>query len=343
MKKIEQIKETLMARQYKWLITGVAGFIGSNILEFLLKNNQIVIGIDDLSTGSMANLNHVKELVGVDNWKNFTFVKGDIRDLKVCMAAAKNVDYVLHQGALGSVPRSIKDPMLSNEVNVSGSINIFWASKEAKVKRIVYASSSSVYGDDEGLPKIESRVGSPLSPYAITKKVNELYAKVFSEQYGIEIVGIRYFNVFGPRQSPDGPYAAVIPKWVNAMLQGHSISIYGDGETSRDFTYVENVVILNTLVALSSTRIEPGTIINGALGDTTSLNNLFNYLRDGLVKIGAKKEIPNPKYEDFRAGDIRHSMANMDKAREIFNYEPLIKVEEGIEKTLKWYVQNIVG
>lgn len=336
-----EIKEKLKINQRTWLITGCAGFIGSNLLEFLLSANQKVVGLDNFATGFQKNLDQVQEIVGPTLWKNFSFTQGDLRDVETCQKVCRGVDYVLHQGALGSVPRSIKDPKTSNDVNIGGTLNIFLAARDEKVKRVVFASSSSVYGDDKNLPKIESQVGSPLSPYAVTKKVKELYAKVCSEQYAVEILGIRYFNVFGPRQNPEGAYAAVIPKWVTALIKNEEVIIYGDGKTSRDFTYIDNVIALNILAATVEKKIEPGTIINGALGDTTSLNDLLEMIRQNLV--GTYPHLINFKaqYSDFRAGDIMHSMANMEKAKELLNYVPLVKINEGIEKSLKWYTNNI--
>lgn len=338
MKTLNSLSIELRKNPKKWLVTGVAGFIGSNILEFLLDSDQEVIGLDNFSTGSPENLADVKSKVGKDKWNKFHFIEGDLRDKDLCIKACSGVDYILHQGALGSVPRSIKDPITSNDVNVNGTLNIFWAAKESNVRRVIYASSSSVYGDDPELPKREEKVGNPLSPYAVTKKVNEIYARVFSLQYDLEIVGIRYFNVFGPRQNPNGPYAAVIPKWISAMINGEEVVIHGDGSTSRDFTFVDNVVALNILSAISNIKIEKGLVINGALGDTTSLNELFEMLRSGLEKRFKHLNKFQPKYSEFRAGDIKHSQANMDRASLIFNYSPLIKVSEGIEKTLNWYV-----
>lgn len=341
MKNLNEIKEGLLLKPNTWLITGCAGFIGSNLLEFLLSSNQKVVGLDNFSTGFQSNLDQVKAIVGADLWKNFNFIEGDLRDLETCQKACANVDYVLHQGALGSVPRSINDPLTSNNVNINGTLNLFVSARDNKVKRVIFASSSSVYGDDATLPKVEHHVGNPLSPYAVTKKVNELYARVFTEQYGLEILGIRYFNVFGPRQNPEGAYAAVIPKWVKALIKNEDIVIFGDGKTSRDFTYVDNVVALNILAATASKKIEAGTIINGALGDSTSLNDLFDMLRSNLATTYPHLQDTKPAYKDFRAGDIAHSMANMSKAKEILNYDPIVKIDDGIKKALNWYRENI--
>jgi UDP-N-acetylglucosamine 4-epimerase len=341
MKNLSILKEELKLNPKTWLVTGCAGFIGSNLLEFLLSSEQKVVGLDNFATGFQKNLDQVEAIVGPKLWKNFNFIEGDLRDLETCMIACENVDYILHQGALGSVPRSVKDPKTSNDVNIGGTLNIFVAGRDQKVKRIIFASSSSVYGDNEILPKVEENVGNPLSPYAVTKKVKELYARVFSEQYGIEILAIRYFNVFGPRQNPEGAYAAVIPKWVKALIKNEEVVIFGDGETSRDFTYIENVIALNVLTATHNKPIEPGTIINGALGDTTTLNDLLEVLRSNLVKDYPHLIDFKPRYESFRAGDIRHSMANMNKAQLLFGYSPLVRIHEGVEKALNWYSDNI--
>lgn len=338
---LDKIKADLKSSPKTWLITGCAGFIGSNLLEFLLSANQKVVGLDNFSTGYQKNLDQVAAIVGPVLWENFTFVEGDLRDLETCRKVCEGVDYVLHQGALGSVPRSIKDPITSNNVNVGGTLNIYVAARDAKVKRVIFASSSSVYGDDKNLPKVEENVGNPLSPYAITKKIKELYARVFTEQYGIEILGIRYFNVFGPRQDPTGAYAAVIPKWVSALIKNEEVTIFGDGKTSRDFTYIDNVVALNILSATIDKKIPAGMVLNGALGDTTSLNDLIELLRKNLVKNHKHLEKFKPKYADFRPGDIQHSMANMGKTKEFLNYTPLVKIGEGIEKAIVWYEKNL--
>lgn len=338
--KLNEVRVELSKSQRTWLVTGCAGFIGSHLTEFLLSANQKVVGLDNFSTGFEENLTQIKKALPETQSKNFTFIKGDIRDLENCMKACQGVDFVLHQAALGSVPRSIKDPLQSNDVNVSGALNIFYAAKENNVKRVLYASSSSVYGDDQSASKVEDTVGTPLSPYAVTKKVNEIYAQVFSATYNIEIVGIRYFNVFGPRQNPNGPYAAVIPKWILAFLNKEPVTIYGDGKTSRDFTFVENVVALNAMVATSKNKVAPGTVINGALGNTTSLIELYDLLREKILQKDNSLTIPEKAiFADFRSGDIRHSNANMAKAHELFSYTPLISINEGVERTVDWYMQ----
>ena len=320
-----------------WLITGVAGFIGSNLLEKLLRNDQIVIGLDNFSTGFRRNLNEVQTLVAPEQWQRFKFHEGDIRDLDHCKKVCVGVDYVLHQAALGSVPRSINDPITTNGVNISGFLNMLVAAREASVKNFVYAASSSTYGDHPALPKVESTIGNPLSPYAVTKYVNELYADVFNRCYGFKAVGLRYFNVFGRRQDPNGAYAAVIPKWTAAMLKNEDVFINGDGETSRDFCYVENAVQANILAAISIENAQ-GQVYNVAVGDRTSLNQLFEVLRNAL----AENDIvysKAPIRRDFRAGDVRHSQANVDKARALLGYDPTFDIMKGISEAMPWYIR----
>jgi len=343
MNELKFVSDKLEGKQYKWLVTGCAGFIGSNIIKFLLENNQLVVGLDNFATGFQHNLDEIKGLVTADKWNNFKFIEGDIRDLDTCLEASKEADYVLHQGALGSVPRSIKDPITSNNVNLNGTLNMFVAARDNGIKRVVFASSSSVYGDDTNSPKLEEKVGNPLSPYAITKKGKELYAKVFSEQYGLEIIGLRYFNVFGPRQNPNGPYAAVIPKWVEAMIKNKPVAIFGDGETSRDFTYIDNVIALNVLSAISENSIPAGTILNGALGDTTSLNDLFEKIRVRLAQDYPHLKDFKVSHQDFRPGDIRHSLADISKAKNLVGYKPLVDINKGLDKALKWYCENLIN
>jgi len=325
----------LKEHQYCWLITGVAGFIGSNLLEALLKLNQKVIGLDNFSTGYMHNLNQVKEQVEAQAWLNFRFIEGDICQLEDCRKACCKVDYVLHHAALGSVPRSIEEPILTNENNISGFLNVLVASRDASVKRFVYAASSSTYGDHPDLPKVESMVGRPLSPYAVTKYVNELYAEVFSSCYGgIESIGMRYFNVFGPRQDPNGAYAAVIPQWIAALIKGQLLRINGDGETSRDFCYIENVVQVNLLAALTDDPEAVNQVYNVALNERTSLNLLvrkFPYLKNH-----------KPQFVAFREGDVRHSQADVSKAVRLLGYAPTHRIDEGLKQALDWYITNVV-
>ncbi|EHK8939348.1 NAD-dependent epimerase/dehydratase family protein, partial [Escherichia coli] len=315
MNSYEIIKKNLLTSKKKWLITGVAGFIGSNLLEQLLKLDQDVVGLDNFSTGHQHNLDLVKELVTPVQWSRFKFIKGDIRNLEDCRAACCEAQYILHQAALGSVPRSIKDPIGTNDNNITGFLNMLVAANEQKVKRFVYAASSSTYGTHPGLPKVEDTIGDPLSPYAVTKYVNELYAGVFSRTYGLESVGLRYFNVFGPRQDPNGAYAAVIPKWVASILNNEVIYINGDGSTSRDFCYIDNAVQANLLAATTLQPDAVNTIYNVAVGQQTSLNELYKYIVDELVRYGVEINSNNLKYRDFREGDVKHSLANISKIK----------------------------
>lgn len=319
--------------QKKWLITGCAGFIGSNILEFLLKNDQLVIGLDNFSTGYQRNLDEVRALVGESLWRNFTFIQGDMRDFEACYLATTGVDVVIHQAALGSVPRSINDPITSHDVNVSGFVNMLKAAVDNKVKRFVFASSSSVYGDHPDLPKKEDAIGNQLSPYAVTKYSTELYAKVFSKTYGIETIGLRYFNVFGRRQDPDGAYAAVVPLWFKSILNNEAPFINGDGETSRDFCYIDNVVQMNILCGLTNNHDALNQVYNVACGDQTTLNQLFTYIKN---QINPDSNLV-PQYRDFRAGDIRHSLADINKAQSLINFKPRIKIQEGLGLASHWY------
>ncbi len=332
----EQVKETLKASPKTWLITGVAGFIGSNLLETLLQLDQTVIGLDNFATGHQHNLDEVEQTVTADQWANFTFIEGDIRNLEDCTKAVIGADYVLHQAALGSVPRSINDPITTNQANIDGFLNMLVASKDEGVQSFTYAASSSTYGDHPGLPKIEDRIGKPLSPYAVTKYVNELYADVFARTYGFNTIGLRYFNVFGKRQDPNGAYAAVIPKWTAAMIKGDEVFINGDGETSRDFCFIENVVQINILAATAEADAK-NQVYNVALGDRTTLNTLFDALKTALKDCGIQYE-KGPNYRDFRAGDVRHSQADIGKARELLVYEPKFRIFEGVKKTMNWYM-----
>lgn len=336
----ERLCEDFKVSQKTWLVTGVAGFIGSNLLEFLLLHNQKVVGLDNFSTGYQKNLDEVKEIVGDEKYENFTFIEGDIVDFSTCQKACENVDIILHQAALGSVPRSIEDPITSNLSNITGFLNMLTAAKDAKIKRFIYASSSSVYGDSEELPKVEERTGNLLSPYAVTKYTNELYANVFTKTYEIECIGLRYFNVFGKRQDPNGAYAAVIPKWVDSLLKNEEIFINGDGKTSRDFCYIENVIQMNLLAGTTLNKEAFGTAFNVAIGGRTTLNELYTLINNELksrVDILSDKE---PTYRDFRDGDIRHSNANISKAKEIVGYSPSHTIEAGMTLATDWYIKN---
>ncbi len=337
MTEYQRLLINLKNNKSRWLITGVAGFIGSNLLENLLKLDQIVIGLDNLSTGFQRNLDEVRDLVTPEQWRNFYFFHGDIRDINTCNQICKEIDYVLHQAALGSVPRSILDPISTNQNNIDGFLNMLVAAKDANVKRFVFASSSSTYGDSPDLPKVEDRIGNPLSPYAVTKRVNELYASVFSQVYKLECIGLRYFNVFGPRQDPNGAYAAVIPKWIASILKNEVVYINGDGQTSRDFCYVDNAVQANLLAALSVNNNAINTIYNVAVGEQTSLNEIQNILRSVLSKI-TKIDDLKPIYREFRSGDIRHSHANISKIKDLLGYQPSHNVMNGLEASLAWYV-----
>ncbi len=339
----QKIRAELQKNPKQWLITGVAGFIGSNLLEELLKLDQKVIAVDNFATGHRYNLEQVKNAVSKEEWENFTFVEGDITNFSICHSVTKDVDMILHQAALGSVPRSIDNPIASNDANVTGFLNLLTAAKDNGVKRFVYASSSSVYGDSKELPKVEERTGNVLSPYAVTKATNELYANVFHRQYGMETIGLRYFNVFGKRQDPNGAYAAVIPKWISQMLKGEDVYINGDGETSRDFTYIDNVVQMNILAATTTNKEAFGEPFNVGAGGRETLNNLFYAIKKGLEENVEGLQVPEPVYRDFRPGDIRHSNANIDKAKRIIGYEPTHTLEEGLKESIQWYINNLTG
>lgn len=335
----EQVKKQLVVTQKVWLITGVAGFIGSNLLEALLKLDQIVVGLDNFSTGYRRNLDEVQQEVDTTQWSRFRFIEGDIRNLQDCAEACEGVDYVLHQAALGSVPRSIKDPLTTNSVNIDGFLNMLVAAKDARVSSFTYAASSSTYGDHPALPKVEENIGKPLSPYAVTKYVNELYADVFSRIYGFNAIGLRYFNVFGKRQDPEGAYAAVIPKWTARMIAGDDVHVNGDGETSRDFCFVENVIQANILAALADDACK-NEIYNIAVGDRTTLNELYSALSSALYENGieySKKAV----YQDFRPGDVRHSQADIGKAKGKLGYCPQFNVGDGISKAMPWYKKKL--
>lgn len=331
-------KERLAGARKTWLITGVAGFIGSNLLEHLLKLNQRVVGLDNFATGHQSNLDEVQSLVTPEQWSSFTFIEGDIRNLADCQQACEGVDYVLHQAALGSVPRSLNDPITTNAANITGFLNMLVAARDAKVKSFTYAASSSTYGDHPALPKVEESIGKPLSPYAVTKYVNELYAEVFARSYGFKAIGLRYFNVFGKRQDPDGAYAAVIPKWTAAMVRGEDVFINGDGDTSRDFCFIENAVQANLLAATAEDSAK-NEVYNVAVGDRTTLNDLFAALKSALAENGVVYD-KEPVYRDFRPGDVRHSQADIGKAASKLGYAPEFRIVEGIAKAMPWYLEH---
>ncbi len=384
-----QLKTRLATEPHTWLITGVAGFIGSNLLETLLKLNQRVVGLDNFATGHQRNLDEVQSLVTPAQWANFNFIQGDIRNLDDCKRAMTYipspnhnsprpqaglstphvtsrvvdcvplaeglgvrdvlggteaqhpVEYVLHQAALGSVPRSVEDPITTNSVNINGFLNMLVAARDAKVKRFVYAASSSTYGDHPDLPKVEDKIGKPLSPYAVTKYVNELYADVFARTYGFNTIGLRYFNVFGPRQDPNGAYAAVIPKWIASMIQGEPVYINGDGETSRDFCFIENVRQINLLAATSEIPEATNQVYNVAVGDRTTLNQLYEQLHLNLLPSYPHLQGVKPVYRDFRGGDVRHSLADISKASTLLYYQPTHRIGEGIRVAMVWYKQQL--
>lgn len=333
----EQVKAELHENPKIWLITGVAGFIGSNLLETLLKLDQVVVGLDNFATGHQHNLDEVQSLVEKEQWERFRLIEGDICDLGICRQALEGVNYVLHQAALGSVPRSINDPITTNKANIDGFLNMLVASKDEGVDSFTYAASSSTYGDHPALPKVEENIGNPLSPYAVTKYVNELYANVFSRVYGFNSIGLRYFNVFGPRQDPNGAYAAVIPKWASVMISGDVVKINGDGSTSRDFCYIENAVQANLLAAVGGKGKEGFEVYNVACNERTTLNQLFNIIKRELDSMGIKYE-KAAKYGDFRPGDVMHSQADIKKIRVDLGYEPTHNVIEGLSSAISWYL-----
>ncbi|UIZ99528.1 NAD-dependent epimerase/dehydratase family protein [Acinetobacter johnsonii] len=337
MSQYQTVCEQLEQAPKTWLITGVAGFIGSNLLETLLKLNQHVVGLDNFVTGHQYNLDEVQSLVKPEQWENFKFYDGDIRNFEDCQTACAGVDYVLHQAALGSVPRSIADPITTNAANITGFLNILTAARDADVKSFTYAASSSTYGDHPALPKVEENIGKPLSPYAVTKYVNELYAEVFARTYGFKTIGLRYFNVFGQRQDPNGAYAAVIPKWTAAMIAGDEVFINGDGETSRDFCFIENTVQANILAATTQNDETKNQVYNVAVGDRTTLNDLFNAIKAALNENGVTY-IKEPVYREFRVGDVRHSQASIAKIQQHLGYVPQFKIDEGIENAMPWYI-----
>jgi len=337
----DTVRNQLQTEPKTWLITGVAGFIGSNLLEHLLRLDQRIIGLDNFSTGKRSNLDEVRNSVTVSQWQRFRFVEGDIRNLTVCQEVCKGVDYILHEAALGSVPRSIADPISSNESNVTGFLNMLVAARDAGGKRFVYAASSSTYGDHPALPKREDFIGKPLSPYAVTKYVNELYADVFARTYGIQTVGLRYFNVFGPRQDPEGAYAAVIPCWIRALIKGETVNINGSGETSRDFCFVENVIQMNLLAATTTEPAAVNQVYNTAVNARTSLNELFSMLHARLVPKYPHLQGCKPVYRDFRKGDVLHSQADICKAASLLGYAPTHAIDAGLDAALSWYVANL--
>jgi len=348
MSRYEELQQELKNNQYTWLVTGAAGFIGSNLVEKLLTLNQKVVGLDNFETGYQHNLDQALEDAQItlvtDNCTldtdNFRFIEGDIRDVETCHEACKGVDYVLHQAALGSVPRSIEDPIRTNKVNIDGFLNMLVAARDAKVKRFVYAASSSTYGDHPDLPKVEDNIGNPLSPYAVTKLVNELYAQVFAKTYNFNTIGLRYFNIFGKRQDPNGAYAAVIPKWTEALIKDKPLYINGDGETSRDFCYVDNTVQMNLLAAATENTDATNQVYNVAHNQRTSLNELYHLIKERIAEQCKWRET-EPIYQDFRAGDVRHSQADITKAQTLLNYQPTQDIKQGLNEAMDWYVKTL--
>lgn len=336
----ERICTELLEAPRAWLVTGAAGFIGSNLLEKLLSLEQTVIGLDNFSTGHQHNLDDVRAAVSGEQWRRFLLIKGDIRDPDTCRRACEGINFVLHEAALGSVPRSLHDPVATNATNVTGFLNMLVAARDAGVESFTYAASSSTYGDHPALPKVEDAIGKPLSPYAVTKLVNEIYAEIFWRCYGFSSIGLRYFNVFGPRQDPDGAYAAVIPKWTAALLKNEVVRINGDGETSRDFCYVDNVVQANILAATSRDEKALNQIYNIALGERTTLNDLYNQLKGALSFHNVLVQSHKPQFAEFRAGDVKHSQASIDKARTLLGYRPQYAFSEGLPLAVSWYVNH---
>ena len=336
----DQLRQTLPLRPKRWLVTGCAGFIGSHLVETLLRLNQRVIGLDNFATGYQRNLDEIHETLVSDQWRNFRFIEGDIRQSGDCRQACQDVDYVLHQAALGSVPRSLADPQTTNATNIDGFLNMLVAARDAGVQRFVYAASSSTYGDHPALPKVEDAIGNPLSPYAVTKRVNEMYADVFGRCYGLASIGLRYFNVFGPRQDPEGAYAAVIPRWTRQMLLGEEVRIHGDGETSRDFCFVDNAVQANLLAATIDNSEAVNQIYNVALNERTSLNALFGLLRDVLCTHRPELDVAAPVHGEFREGDVRHSQADIAKAKRLLGYLPTHRLADGIQIAMPWYLSR---
>ncbi|MGE8561116.1 MAG: NAD-dependent epimerase/dehydratase family protein [Acinetobacter sp.] len=340
MNQYQQVCANLQNQAKTWLVTGVAGFIGSNLLETLLKLDQTVVGLDNFATGHQYNLDQVQALVSPEQWAKFKFIEGDIRKLEDCQTACAGVDYVLHEAALGSVPRSIADPITTNDTNISGFLNMLTAARDAQVSSFTYAASSSTYGDHPALPKVEEHIGNPLSPYAVTKYVNELYADVFARSYGFKAIGLRYFNVFGQRQDPNGAYAAVIPKWTAAMIAGEDVFINGDGETSRDFCFIDNTVQANILAATTADDAAKNQVYNVAVGDRTTLNDLYRAIQVALAENNVSYQ-KDAVYREFRAGDVRHSQASIAKIQQHLGYAPQFKIDEGIQLAMRWYVNNL--
>lgn len=332
------VEQQLRSEPKKWVVTGVAGFIGSNLLEALLKLDQLVIGLDNFSTGHLRNLEDVKNLVTPEQWAGFQFVEGDVCDLGTCREVCKSSDYVLHQAALGSVPRSIEDPISTNKSNIDGFLNMLVAARDSGVERFVYAASSSTYGDSLDLPKVEDKIGNPLSPYAVTKLVNEIYSDVFARVYSFKTIGLRYFNIFGRRQDPNGMYAAVIPQWIASMIKNEPIYINGDGETSRDFCYVDNAVQANILAATVKNESAANQVYNVAVGGRTTLNQLYDYIHNSLSNRNNSLKPSQLVYRDFRIGDVHHSMADINKARILLGYRPSHQVFEGLDEAMDWYI-----
>ena len=335
-----ELTKSMTAEPSRWLITGVAGFIGSNLLEHLLKLGQTVVGLDNFMTGYQKNLDMVRDIVGPEAWSRFTFIEGDIRDIETCRTACQGVQHVLHEAALGSVPRSIDDPLLSNSCNITGYLHMLVAARDAGVKSFVYAASSSTYGDSPELPKVEDKIGSPLSPYAVTKYVDELYADVFNRCYGFSSVGLRYFNVFGQRQDPYGAYAAVIPQWFASLIKQETVFVNGDGETSRDFCYIDNVVQANLLASFAQGDAT-NKIYNVAFGQRTTLNELFGLIKEEVAR--HKPEVMSAQcvHRDFRAGDVRHSLADISRAHNLLGYDPQFDVRQGLRLAGDWYAANL--
>jgi UDP-N-acetylglucosamine 4-epimerase len=336
----QQTKEYLKIHPSKWLVTGVSGFIGSNLVEELLKLNQEVVGLDNFSTGFKQNLQDIENNVSSVQWKRFTFLEGDILDASLCVQACQGVEFVLHQAALGSVPRSIADPINSNSSNVTGFLNMLVAAKDTNVKRFIYAASSSTYGDHPALPKKEDITGKPLSPYAVTKLVNEIYADVFNHTYQLDSIGLRYFNVFGRRQAINSAYAAVIPEWVGSIINNQDVFINGDGSTSRDFTFIDNVVQANILSATSKNPDAINKIYNIAAGERTTLIELFQFISKNIEAFEPRLKPKKPIFRDFREGDVKHSLADISRAKLYLGYEPTHNVEQGIEAAVTWYLKN---